>query len=360
MHIFILILIFACSKDMNLCTLTGLQDPITIDEEPPIVVADTVNTFAYIEEFFIENESVTTREDSAKIINTPKAFNDTNCVTSSAKAGDEGLKTWCWGDFAKEINGLANEAFIDDGKLFTSVHYYNQAENYKPVEVLGSRIHFRVNPNSAVPYGSKDTHNYRSEVRDAPWDVNHPVGTEQWWGFDYLFGDEYVPDELPWIMWQTHGSFSNPVNPMTSLQIGPTNYGRNTNGRGELFVTNHAISTKNAKFTPTGIIPQAGQTLNIVIHMVWGQNDTGLYQVWVDGVKVYDEQERTVYVEHPEGGYWKLGIYKWRWKDQSNINISASRGISELKTSIGPLKVIKKSPSNPTYMADEYNTVKPN
>ena len=157
----------------------------------------------------------------------------------------------------------------------------------------------------------------------------------------------------------THGDFSFPSNPMTGLELAPSNYLGNSNPRGELFISNAAYSTENSKKTPTGIIPRAGQTLKVVIHMIWGDNNTGLFQVWIDGALVYDQKERTVYVEQPEGGYWKLGIYKWRWQSNANINLSAALGISELNTSIGTLRVIKKSPTNSSYLSNEFNSVRP-
>ncbi len=286
------------------------------------------------------------------------------CVTSTGAAGDEGLKTWCWDDLATEINALTSESFLStvNNDLFISAHYFNETEGYNPLQVTNSRLNFKVDTNSPVPVGSGGSYNYRAEVRDAPDDVNHPAGTEQWWGFDYKFESDYIPDELNWIMWQTHSDGSNATAgveiPMTSLQVSKTDY-NGINARGEILVANRTITTNSptTKFTPTGVVPVAGQTYNIVIHLVWGGETTGLYQVWIDGVNVYDETERTVYVEQPTGGYWKMGIYKWGWYNQSGVDTSATLGISELNTSIGALRVIKKASSNPTYMADEYDTV---
>jgi len=219
--------------------------------------------------------------------------------------------------------------------LAKSAHY-----DGKSVFAQDGRLNFALNATKPVPPSdSKHNYNYRSEIRDSPSNVDHPIGTEQWWGFDYKFGDDYKADIMPWVLWQTHGSFRNPSSPMTSLQIGPENYAGTSSTQGELFVANSAILTGKTNVEPTGIIPIAGQTLKIVVHVVWGDDNTGLYQVWVDGVQVYNKQERTVYVEQPMGGYWKIGIYKWRWQEA---------------------KVIKKSIGNSTYLADEYELVKPN
>ena len=291
-----------------------------------------------------------THSSSLNITVTEEVINETECFTNGGLSGDEGLKQWCWSDLAQEINSAGSQSGFSNSQLAKSVHY-----NASGVFVQNGRLNFKLNPTNP----SSSRLNFRQEIRDNPADVRHPIGTEQWWGFDYSFDDDYIADELPWIMWQTHGYDSFPTNPMTALELAPTNYLGNGNQRGELFISNSAFNTSNPKKTRTGIVPVAGQKLKIVIQLVWGDNNTGLFKVWIDDVLVYNEQERTVYVEKPEGGYWKIGIYKWRWQSQSNVNISANLGIHELHTSIGPLKVIKKSPTNPSYLTNEFNTVRP-
>ena len=287
---------------------------------------------------------------SITIIVDEEIIDTSDCITNGAPSGAEGLKQWCWSDLEQEVNSAGAQSGFSNNQLAKSVHY-----NANGVFAQNGRLNFRLNPNNS----SSSNNNYRQEIRDNPADVRHPIGTEQWWGFDYRFGDDYIADELPWIMWQTHGYFNSPADPMTALELAPSNYLGNSNPRGELFISNAAFSSGNPKKTPTGILPRAGQTLRIVIQMVWGDNNNGLFKVWIDDVLVYNEQERTVYAEKPEGGYWKIGIYKWRWRQQSNVNSSAALGIDELNTSIGALRVIKKSPSNGTYLTNEFNTVKP-
>lgn len=306
--------------------------------------------------FILSSESMSEDKDVYFHTNSNKNTTPT-CETNGGFAGDEGLKTWCWtGDLANDVNNTtSNLGFFSGSQLAKSAHYYGGS-----VFAQGGRLNFSVNPtNPSPPSGSKYNYNYRAEIRDSPSSVDHQVGTEQWWGFDYKFGEDYVSDKLPWVLWQTHGSFRQPSNPMTSLQISPANFVGSNSHQGELIVANSVLSTGSTKVSRTGIVPSAGQTLKIVVHLIWGDNNKGLYQVWVDDVLVYNEQERTVYVEQPEGGYWKIGIYKWRWQQQSNVNLSAGLGINQLNSSIGNLRVIKKSPSNPTYLADEYDKVKP-
>ncbi|MDO6809974.1 PKD domain-containing protein [Zobellia galactanivorans] len=271
------------------------------------------------------------------------------CGTGSGPANQYGAKVWCWNNISVPSND-----FFSNHELFISSHCSDGM-----VTKSGSRLRFKVNPTTPNAAATCGDYNYRAEIREHPADVNYPVGTEQWWGFDYKFESGYKADELPWILWQTHGSFSSPSNPMTNLQLGPTNFNGNSNTVGELFVVNNAARSGSSAYTPTGIIPRSGQTLKVVIHMVWGDGGSGKFRVWINGVKVYDQNERTVYSQRPYGGYWKLGIYKWRWKDRENVEASAARGIRELNTSIGTLRTITRQPGDSDYGKDSYYLVKP-
>lgn len=301
----------------------------------------------------ISSENITgTKSDSVEQQQNTSRLPETEnlpCSTGSKSADESGAKVWCWDNIS-----VPEEGFFDNHKLFISSHC-----SLGMVKEREGRLYFKVNPTTpTAPATCGAEFNYRAEIREHPSDVDYPVGTEQWWGFDYKFGDDYVPDELPWILWQTHGSFSNPASPMTNLQLAPTNYNGSVNPVGELFVVNNTPAT-GRKFTPVGIIPKAGQTLKIVIHLVWGDEGNGLYEVWIDGVQVYRKQERTVYTEQPYGGYWKIGIYKWRWKTDENVLASVQRNISELNTSIGTLRTIMRKPQDLDYGVDAYSLVFP-
>lgn len=405
MYCFVLTILFACSTDIDVLSEAVLPDPVVEIEESqnipaenkaPIAVAEA-NSYsgeaplavAFNGSNSSDDHGITEYEwnfpaNPSYAANTDFTFNDpgvyditlkvtdnagltdsttititvtqqneepTACTTNGGFAGDEGLKTWCWNDVS-----IPDERYFSDRQLFISQHCHKGM-----VQGVGNRVHFKVNPTTPAPQDcGSSNYNYRAEIRDAPFDVDHPVGTEQWWGFNYKFGEDYIVDAFTsWIFWQIHGSFSSPSSPMVSLRVATEDYQKMGNAPGEIVVANAAVNPDNWDWTPTGIVPQTGQSLDIVIHVVYGDEQTGLYQVWIDGIKVYDEQERTVYAAQPEGGYWKIGIYKSKWKNQSNVHSSASLGIEELNTSIGPLRVMKKSPSSPTYLADEYNTVKP-
>ena len=274
------------------------------------------------------------------------------CNAGSSRANISGEKVWCWNNLATEINAAGPLASFSSGQLAKSVHYNGQG-----VRATNGRLHFSLNPNSP---DSGNGNNYRTEIRENPSNVDHALGTEQWFGWDYKFENDYKADALnEWIMWQVHGSFSSPAAPLISLWAAKQNMARQTNEPGEIFVVNAAVNTNNAEYVPTGIVPQAGQTLKIVVHVVWGDDNIGLYEVWINGTKIYSAQERTVYVEQPKGGYAKWGIYKWKWRSNSNVSASANQGITELNTSMGTLRSVMRRPGDADYGRDAYALVAP-
>ncbi|MDO6808074.1 heparin lyase I family protein [Zobellia galactanivorans] len=282
--------------------------------------------------------------------------------TTIGKAADEfGFRQWNWSDFEDDINSMSSEGVIDSGNLYSSVHYYN-SQSGNTLYVSDSRLNFHINPNTPEPSGEAEDYNYRSEIREHPSNADNETGTEQWWGFNYKFGDGYVADENEFIMWQVHGSFATPSNPLLSMWVGKTNQAGTGNKKGEILIVNAAQNSASHKYTKTGIVPKSGQSINVVIHVIWGDASDGLYQVWIDGKKVYDEQERTVYIEEEEAGYWKIGIYKWPWKNSIDVAVSEGLGADDLHTSIGSLRVITREPSdldnNKNWRAD-YEKVDP-
>ena len=100
----------------------------------------------------------------------------------------------------QEVNTAGALDYFSNSQLAKSVHY-----NANGTFVQNGRLHFSLDPTyNNNNNNNNNKNNYRQEIRDNPSDVSHPVGTEQWWGFDYRFGDDYIADELPWLMWQTH------------------------------------------------------------------------------------------------------------------------------------------------------------
>ncbi|MBU2974662.1 heparin lyase I family protein [Zobellia sp. B3R18] len=283
----------------------------------------------------------------------PYFASDTVCKTKGGKANDTGLKVWCWDDITipsyvgkKSMNFSNNQLKVDS----------ECCENQ--VSVVEGRLKFSITPLIAQPNDWCDNDfNMRAEISTTPWLVNHPKGTEEWFGWSYILGENYVIDqENPWLLFQVHEG-SRGKTPLIALWV--MNKGGQGSGRaGELHIVNSSSNYGN-HFYPTNIIPKAGQALNIVVHVVWGDAYNGLLQVWIDGVKVHDRQARTVRFSNPVGGNAKWGIYKWPWRDINGVTKSQKQGIDQLQAFMGPLRIITRSPNDKDYFANSFKLVSP-
>lgn len=275
-----------------------------------------------------------------------------NCITNGGKADDVGLKIFCWADIDfPEYLGSKGVAFNDRELTIDSECYERQ------VSKVGNHLKFHVNPTDPeVGSWCSNNFNIRAEVRTSPWQVNHSLGTEEWFGWSYTFGTDYVIDKNnQWLFWQVHHGVvgDSPHTEILVIKDGQFS-GHNA---GEVYISNSADSPN---FIPTGITPKAGERLDIVVHAVWDTGPNGLLQVWINGQNVYDGQVATVYSSSPWGGNAKWGIYKWPWRKESGVQKSLQQGITHLETYMGPLRMITRRPGDPDYLKDSYSNVAPN
>lgn len=277
------------------------------------------------------------------------------CSVGGGRADGTGAKIWCWDTVSVPSGESSGTTGFSDGQLALNIEC-----SANQVVREGSRLKFSLNPTSPSPASwCNNDFNMRSEIRTMPWNVDHPAGTEEWFGFSYTFGNTYKIDTNGnWLFWQVHENTIG-ASPLLSLQID----GRRASSLalGELMLSNTSQpigNNKNSNYG-TGIVPVAGQTLDIVIHVIWGDDATGLWQVWVDGVKVHDLQAKTVRAADPVGGNAKWGIYKHNWRSQSGVDASAAIGITNIETYLGTLRMITRRPGDPDYRKDSYNAVAP-
>ena len=285
----------------------------------------------------------------------PDEMTDTEeCQTDGGLAGDSGLKTWCWEDITlPNYTGSKGVSFSNNELVIDSECYEQQ------VTKSGDKIRFRVNPlGPEVGSWCSNNFNMRAEIRTAPWQVRNPLGTEEWYGWSYTFGESYQIDQHN--QWKFFQVYPGPVGlgPQISLEV---IHGDQFNGHsaGEIYVVNKA-GQGSTKYAPTGITPQAGQTLNVVVHVIWGYASEGLLQVWINDDVVYDEEIATVTSDSPWGGNAKWGIYKWPWKENDRVQRSIDQGITYLETYLGPLRIITRHQGDENYGSDSYSQVRPN
>ncbi|MGI9551621.1 MAG: PKD domain-containing protein [Aurantibacter sp.] len=273
----------------------------------------------------------------------------TGCSTNGGAANESGLKVWCWEDFEIPVASQRSVAFSDK-QLRTDTQC-----DPNSVKIVGDKIRFYLDPLSPdVPSWCSKNYNMRAEVRTHPYNVNNPIGTEEWYGWSYTFGNGYKIDrESEWLFWQVHHGLSG--SPPVELRI--IRDGQHSgHPAGEIYVINKGNGSDES---PTGVTPLAGQTIDIVVHVIWGNASNGLLQVWLNGNKVYDKQVSNTHANAPWGGNAKWGIYKWPWEDLSKIQESSNQGISNLETFMGPLRMITRFQGDANYGKDSYSEVAP-
>ncbi len=281
------------------------------------------------------------------------------------QASEYGFKSWDWktlGGFVEDNDSSTN---IANNTLVVDVDGSNGM-----IEVDGNKMKFHVVAESETDEWASGDGNFRSEIRTNPWLIQYPLGTEQWFGWTYEFADSYVFDPAcDWHIFQIHSGRVG-ESPMIALMV--TNSGQYAWLQdGELYVSNYAeTSDEDVPGTPnftdragTGIVPKAGMKLNIVAHIIWSDDDsTGLLQFWINGKSVYDKNIRTVTDLDPYGGNAKWGIYKAKWRNQSDIDASELAGVTEVETYIGNLYEITRShldPDNNKKNIEDYNKIDP-
>ncbi len=274
------------------------------------------------------------------------------CTTNGGKANESGLKTWCWNDITlPTYSGTKGVSFSDD-QLFIDSEC-----NENALSIVDNQLHFFVDPNNPpvdTSWCERDF-NMRAEIRTNSWNVKHPIGTEEWFGWSYAFGNNYIIDQNnEWLFFQVHPAIVGESPHMELLVNNDSQF--SGHDAGEIYVVNKGNYPDNH---PTGITPVAGETLDIVVHAVWGDESNGLLQVWINGQSVYDKQVRTIYAAYPWGGNAKWGIYKWPWADEAGVLASAAQGITSLETYMGPLRIITRKPGDIDYLTDSYSLVAP-
>jgi len=274
------------------------------------------------------------------------------CEVGGSKANEMGSKIWCWADVEVPIYSGNTGVGFSQGELFIDSEC-----DEKQVSSFGDELQFNINP-LAIPSGSwcSREFNMRAELRTAPWDVRHELGTEEWFGWNYRFDDAYIIDQKnQWKFFQVHPGIMG-ISPQIGLEI---IHDSQFNGHqaGEVYVTN---ATTAENYSPTGIIPVAGQTLSIVVHVIWGDDSNGLLQVWLNNELVYDKAVSTVHSSYPWGGNAKWGIYKWPWANGAAVQESLQQDITALKTYMGTLRMITRRTGDAAYLKDSFAEVAPN
>ncbi|MGI9542338.1 MAG: heparin lyase I family protein [Cyclobacteriaceae bacterium] len=277
---------------------------------------------------------------------------------SSCSQTSNTFRTWRWDQVIIPAYTWPRGTAFGDGL------YVDAAFDPKGVQIVDEKLRFVVNPNSpSPPAGAKIEHNYRSEIRTVPWPIKHPLGTEQWIGFHYEFPDDYTVDSTsPIIIYQNHPGITG-LPPQFELELAAFNRPRPAIG-GEVQIVNHTNGIDPAyphrgDRVVCAVKPLAGDTLKVVIHVVYGRDDQGLLQVWLNEQLYYDRQTSTVFSNYQWGGNNKWGIYNHTHKSGEDVTSSLRAGVTSMTIYMGTLKLLTRYPGQSQYLENAYNLVKP-
>jgi hypothetical protein len=212
------------------------------------------------------------------------------------------------------------------------------------------RIKFYVSPKNPLQYlsGTQYPYHYRSEFTRYPWRINHALGTEEWVGFSYLFptvAEGFVQNQTPVSIYQNHagsvaGQTSNP--PALQLEIAYPGQMKDTPYGGEIMIINNI---RGIRYVVPGVRVVAGARLNIILQIVYGVGNTGLFNVWINGKLVTFPGSETVSAGNIGGTVWppvlstdvavggnsKFGLYHHQMRFSNYVELNATSGHTKME-----------------------------
>ncbi len=299
-------------------------------------------------------------EDVVQTVNQPSNTDSTEESDQQNDAQGENISSVISTSSLSKLQSW-NWAYIDippytweDGTKFGDGLYVNIAYDPQGVTIEENKIRFSIDPLNA-PSDAPSDFNFRSEIHTDPWPINHELGTEQWIGWEYIFGDNYVIDPTsPITIFQNHPGV-NGLSPQIELEIAGLGNPNPAVG-GEIQVVNEASSDRIVY----PVIPQAGDHLEVVIHVIWGLGTEGLLQVWLNGTLYYDERTSTVYEDQPWGGNNKWGVYHHTFNNSpADVQSSLDIGAGKMDLYMGTLRLLTRKPGHPEYGLNAYDIIRP-
>src|SRR5690606_2228875 len=189
-------------------------------------------------------------------------------------------------------NFESEDAFVSQSKQFSGQHS------------------FRV---MADPHNSSN-HVGRFELRDSDPEVKRGVRTEvgfravekeAWYAFSVYFPEYgFDRDSVPEIIAQWHQP--NGGSPPNSVQVQDD----------EIYLRSiHSAVADGATYTKYPICKvQRGIWQRLVFHLVHSSSNDGLIEIWLNGAKIYKLTGSNIREDY-DLPYFKVGIYKWPWKN---------------------------------------------
>ena len=212
-----------------------------------------------------------------------------------------------------ENNFLNQDPSISDfyPELVAVDHSFSLDENVKRIGNSAGR--FEINMNDPLLWGGN-----RAEM------AQHTSTTldEGWYGFSQYFPESYISDSTDEVVGQWH---DQPDVGETAARS-PSNAIITGNNRIKWMIRwdSRPIMTNNFPeghiYIDLGEIPK-NKWIDWVVHIKFSHTNTGILEVWMDGVKVIDRQNMPTSYNDEKYPYFKFGVYKWEWGNVTNRKI---------------------------------------
>ncbi len=121
---------------------------------------------------------------------------------------------------------------------------------------------------------------------------------ERWYGASTFLPTEYVTDPAAELVTQWHTDAGSPPLALWTQ-----------NGQWKVVIM--------GKITVLGNY-EKNKWVDWVYHVKWSSASDGLVEIWKDGVKVISKAGANIYSNAIGGAYFRVGLYKWPWKQGSN------------------------------------------
>jgi hypothetical protein len=121
---------------------------------------------------------------------------------------------------------------------------------------------------------------------------------ERWYGASTFLPTEYVTDPAAELVTQWHTDAGSPPLALWTQ-----------NGQWKVIIMGQATVLGNY---------QRNVWVDWVYHVKWSSTSDGLIEVWKNGVKVISKAGANIYANSIGGAYFRVGLYKWPWKQGSN------------------------------------------
>ena len=164
---------------------------------------------------------------------------------------------------------------------------------------------FEIRKNDPILWGGT-----RSEIAQ----TKDMTSNEGWYGFSQYFPESFISDTSEEVVGQWHdvpdkGEIVN-RSPSNSIIIQDDTFKWQLRWDTDKIMNNGY--SQGHIYIDLGNVPK-NQWVDWIVHIKFAHDNTGILEVWKDGVKVIDRQNLPNSYNDDNYPYFKAGIYKWSW-----------------------------------------------